>query len=167
MNSQLVLLLQIIAYIGMAVGLIGIIAPIIPGTIIIWLSALLWAWADGFQAVGWPTLIVLGVLVVLAELSDWLFTILGAKKGGASWSGLAVAAIAAIVGFIIINFIGALAFAFLGLLGWEFYRHRGDWRKAWRSSRWAVVGYILSIVVKLTLGMFMVIIFVWQAFFTS
>ena len=54
---------QVLAYIGMAIGLVGTVLPLIPGTILIWLSALLWAWADGFERVGWPTLLVLALLV--------------------------------------------------------------------------------------------------------
>jgi uncharacterized protein YqgC (DUF456 family) len=45
-------LLQFLAYVGFGLGVIGVVLPIIPGPALIWLSALLWAWADGFQAVG-------------------------------------------------------------------------------------------------------------------
>ena len=67
---------------------VGTILPLIPGTILIWLSILLWAWADGFQQVGWPTLIVLGLMVIVAELADLALASLGARQGGASWRGL-------------------------------------------------------------------------------
>jgi uncharacterized protein YqgC (DUF456 family) len=40
-------------------GLAGSILPILPGPFLIWLGALIWAWGNDFQKVGWPLLIFL------------------------------------------------------------------------------------------------------------
>lgn len=50
----------------MFLGLLGSVVPIVPGPFLIWLAAVAWAWKDGFQAVGWPTLFFLGLLTVVA-----------------------------------------------------------------------------------------------------
>ncbi len=164
MSPQVANLVQILAYLGLAVGLIGTVLPIIPGPLLIWLSALLWAWADGFQAVGWPTLIVLGLLVILAELSDVALATLGAKRGGASWTSMAMAGAAAIAGFILFNFIGAILAAFWGMFAWEAYRQSWDWRKAWRASGSFILGYLVAIVAKILFAILMIVIFAWQLF---
>ena len=71
----------------MLVGLIGIVLPIIPGTIVIFAAALIYAFLDGFQAIGWPTLVVLGLLTLVATTADIWASSVGAKLGGASgWS---------------------------------------------------------------------------------
>jgi len=82
-------LLTLVAYLLIILGLVGAILPILPGAVLIWLGALVWAWVDGFQAVGWPTLAVLGVLMVLAWTSDLVLTTLGTRKAGASWKAVA------------------------------------------------------------------------------
>ncbi len=82
--------LALLAYLLMFVGLIGSVLPLVPGPIFIWLGALLWAANDGFQAVGWPTLLFLGVLTILAWSSDLLLTTLFSRRGGASWKAILI-----------------------------------------------------------------------------
>jgi uncharacterized protein YqgC (DUF456 family) len=165
MPAQTVFLFQLLAYVGLLVGMIGTVAPIIPGPVLIWLSILLWAWADGFNAFGWPTLLVLALLVAVAELSDVALAAMGAKQGGASWMGMAIAGLVAIIGLIFFNLIGAILGAFGGLFAWEAYRQDWKWRKAWRASSRFVMGYLFAIVVKIIFGVLMIIIFVLQAFY--
>jgi len=165
MSPQTATLVQFLAYLGLALGIIGTVAPIIPGPLLIWISALLWAWADGFQAVGWPTLLVLALLVLVAELSDVALAAMGAKKGGASWTSMFVAGVVAIIGLIFFNILGAILGAFWGLFAWEAYRQRWQWRKAWRASSSFIIGYIIAIVFKMVFAAMMIIIFVWQAFY--
>ena len=164
MNPQLTSFLQIIAYVGIALGMIGTVAPIIPGTILIWFSVLLWAWVDGFEAIGWPTLVVFAILAIAAEIGDLLFASWGAKKGGASWKSLFVAGAAAIAGFIIFNLLGAILGAVLGMLAWEAYQRDWDWRESWGASRGLILGYVIAMLFKFTMGALVVVIFVWQAF---
>jgi uncharacterized protein YqgC (DUF456 family) len=158
-------LIQLLAYLGIALGIIGTGAPIIPGPVLIWFSVLAWAWSDGFQAVGWPTLVVLALLVVLAELSDVALATMGAKKGGASWTSMFVAGVVAIIGFIFFNILGAILGAFWGLFAWEAYRQRWQWRKAWRASGSFIIGYIIAIIIKIFFAFLMIVIFVWQGFY--
>jgi len=165
MSPTLAEFLKIIAYVGFVAGIIGVVLPVIPGPALIWLSALLWAWADGFQAVGWPTLLLLAVLAVLAEISDMALAAMGAKRGGASWFSMVVGAAAAIIGFLLFNLIGALVGAFLGILAWESYRQGWKVRKAWKASGGFILGYVAAMAVKMLFAVVMVAIFVWQAFY--
>ena len=167
MNPQAVLFLQILAYIGIVIGLIGTVAPIIPGTLVIWFSVLLWAWTDGFDAVGWPTLVFLAMLAIAAEIGDLLFASWGAKKGGASWKSLFVAGVCAIAGLLIFNLIGAIVGAVLGMLAWEAYRRDWKWREAWGASRGLIFGYVIAMLFKVTMGVMMVATFAWQAFYAG
>jgi uncharacterized protein YqgC (DUF456 family) len=154
---------QILAYLLMAVGLVGTLAPLVPGAGLIWLGAFLWAWADGFQRVGWPTLLILGMFVLLSTGIDWLLTAFGARRGGASWQGMLLGAVGAIVGFLVFQFIGALIGGLAALLVWEARRHEGDWGRATRAGVGAILGYLVAAVVRFVLGLLMVAIFLWQA----
>jgi uncharacterized protein YqgC (DUF456 family) len=51
--------------------------------------------------------------------------------------------------------------AILGVLLTEIIRHR-DWRQALKAGRGWLVGWVLSTVVQLGIGLVMVAIFVWQ-----
>lgn len=155
--------LQILAYLLMAIGLVGTFAPLVPGAGLIWLGALVWAWADGFQRVGWPTLAVLFLFVLLSLAVDALLTAFGARRGGASWQGLLLGALGAVLGFLVFQFIGALIGGLAALLLWEARRHGGDWGRATRAGVGAVLGYIVSAAVRFLLGLLMVMIFFWQA----
>ncbi|NOX63935.1 MAG: DUF456 domain-containing protein [Chloroflexi bacterium] len=156
---------QLIAYVGMAIGLVGVILPLIPGAALIWLSALLWAWADGFERVGWATLVVLAFLVIAAEIADVLLASYGARRGGASWRGLFFAGLGAVIGFLLLNLLGALVGAAVGMVAWEAFRRNWDWGMAWRASRGLLFGYMLSMIVKFSMAALMLAIFIWQAFF--
>jgi uncharacterized protein YqgC (DUF456 family) len=166
MQPQTAALLQFLAYAGLVLGIIGTVAPIIPGPLLILFSAFIWAWADGFQAVGWPVLLLMAVLTIAAELSDAVLATMGAKKGGASWTSMFVAGVVAIIGFIFFNFLGAIVGAFWGLFAWEAYRQRWQWRKAWKASSSFIIGYVIAIAVKMLFATLMITLFIWQAFYT-
>jgi uncharacterized protein len=80
------------------VGLVGTVLPGIPGPAAVFGGMLLAAWIDGFAKIGWPTLVVLGVLTALAFAADILGSLLGAKRVGASRQAVLGAAIGAVAG---------------------------------------------------------------------
>jgi uncharacterized protein YqgC (DUF456 family) len=145
----------------MLVGLIGIVLPIIPGTVLIFVAALLYALVERFQAVGWPTLLVLGLLTILATSADIWASSIGAKVGGASGWSVVVGLLAGLAGFVVFSLPGAILGAILGVLLTEIIRV-GDWRQALKAGSGWLVGWILSTVFQLVIGLIMVAIFVWQ-----
>ena len=88
MDPHVADLLRLVAYLGMALGLLGTVVPLLPGAALIWAGVLVWAWVDGFEAVGWPTLVVLGLLAAVAEVSDLAFAAIGSHRGGAARRGM-------------------------------------------------------------------------------
>ncbi len=151
----------VLALLVMVVGLIGTVLPVIPGPILIFLSALGYAFVEGFQTVGWPTLIVLGVLALVATTADLWASSIGAKVGGASgWSVLA-GMIGGLVGFLVLSLVGAIIGAILGVLLTEIVR-LGDWRKALKAGGGWAIGWALATVVQVGIALTMVAIFVWQ-----
>lgn len=164
MEIGLEFLLQLVSYALMILGLVGTVAPLLPGPILIWLGCFLWAWVDGFERVSWPTLLVLALFVGVAMVINWVLTVAGARWGGASWRGLLVASVAAVAGFLVFNFIGAVVAGVLGLLGWEAYQRDWRWREAARMSGGAILGYVVSVVMGFGLGVAMLAVFAWQAF---
>lgn len=145
----------------MLVGLIGTVLPIIPGTVLILLAAFLYGLVEGFQVIGWPTLALLLVLTVIATSADLWVSSVGAKVGGASGWSVVIGLIGGLIGFVVFNLLGAILGAVLGVLLTEIIR-LGDWRRALKAGSGWMVGWLLSTVVQLGLGLVMVAVFVWQ-----
>ncbi len=95
------------------VGLAGTVLPVLPGTVLILGGIVLGAWIDGFTRVSVPTLIVIGVLAVLAWVLDYVAGLMGAKRAGASRYALIGAALGTVVGL----FMGLIGVLFMPLVG--------------------------------------------------
>jgi hypothetical protein len=145
----------------MSVGLIGIVLPIIPGTILIFLAALVYALLEGFQTIGWPTLVVLGIMAIVATTADIWASSVGAKMGGASGWSVVLGLLGGLVGLVLFSLPGAIIGAIAGVLGTEIVRV-GDWRQALKAGSGWMLGWILSTVLQLVSGLAMMAIFVWQ-----
>lgn len=154
-------ILLVVTGLAMLVGLIGIVLPVIPGTIIIFASALLYALVEGFQTVGWPTLVVLGLLTIIATTADLWASSVGAKIGGASGWSILTGLLGGLLGFLVFSLPGAILGAILGVLLMELIRV-GDLRKAFKAGGGWALGWILATIVQLAIGLAMVAIFVWQ-----
>jgi len=145
----------------MFIGLLGTVLPIIPGTVLILLGAFLYALAEGFQAVGWPTLLVLALLALLATSADIWAGSVGAKIGGASGWSILVGLIGGFVGLLLFNLPGAIIGTIGGVLLVEIIRV-GDLKQAFKAGGGWAVGWLLSTAVQLVIGLIMIAIFVWQ-----
>jgi uncharacterized protein YqgC (DUF456 family) len=153
----------------MLVGLIGIVVPILPGTVLIWLGVLAYALVESFQAIDWLTFVVLTLIALLTGTADIWLALLGAKTGGASFSALVYGMIGGIVGFflfgallpIVGNFFGGIIGYALGILIGQYQKHR-DWNIALKASFGGIVGWGIATVVQFTGGILMIVIFIWQ-----
>lgn len=151
----------VVALVIIVIGIVGTVLPVLPGTILILLGALLYAFIEGFQAIGWPTLVVLGVLTVIATTADLWASSAGAKARGASGWSLLAGMVGGLVGLIFFTLPGAIIGAVLGVLLVELLRF-GDWRKAIKASGGWAVGWVLSTLIQFAIGILMAAIFVWQ-----
>jgi uncharacterized protein YqgC (DUF456 family) len=151
----------ILTLIAMLLGIIGTVLPIIPGTVLIFLAALVYALLEGFRAIGWPTLVVLGLLALVATTADIWASSIGAKMGGASGWSVLTGLIGGLAGFLLFTLPGAIVGAILGVLLVEMIRV-GDWKQALKAGSGWAIGWVLSTVLQLGIGLIMVVIFVWQ-----
>jgi uncharacterized protein YqgC (DUF456 family) len=79
-------------------GIAGTVVPILPGVPLVFAGMLLAAWADHFQHIGAVTLTILGVLCALALLIDFVASVLGARRVGASSRALWGASLGTLIG---------------------------------------------------------------------
>lgn len=153
--------LQTVTLLIMALGVIGVLLPLIPGPLIIWLTALAYDLIRGFT---WRSGIILAMLTVLMLAGSttelWLSSA-GARRSGASGCAVAVAAVAGLVGFVFFNVLGAILLPTLTVLLIELVRLR-DLRQATRAGGGYLVGWLLSTGVELTVALLMIALWLWQ-----
>ncbi len=106
------ILLLIAALLVMLIGLIGVIVPIVPGLPLIWFAALSYALLTDFHSISREFLFYSAVLVLVVTLLQYLFTLYGAKRFGASRWGT----FGAFVGMIAGLFLGSIPGIILGPL---------------------------------------------------
>ena len=153
-----------LAVVLVAVGLVGVVLPALPGTVLIFAGLLLAAWADGFVRVGTGTIILLGVLTVASYFVDFATVALGMKRLGTTRRAMAGAAIGTIAG-LFFGLAGLLIGPFAGAVIGELTAHR-DLGRAGRAGIAAWLGFLVGTVVKVGLAFAMVGIFL-TAWFVS
>lgn len=150
-------LLLILAFVLVAIGLMGTILPAIPGVPLVFLGLVLAAWAEGFRFVGAGTLTVLGLMALLAYAVDLAAGALGAKKFGASRLAVLGAAIGTLAG-LFLGLPGLVLGPFVGGAAGELYARR-DLRQAGRAGLGAWLGMVVGGATKLALSFSMLAIF--------
>ena len=109
-------LYYLLAVVLVIVGLAGTVMPVIPGALLVFAGLFVAAWADGFARVGTVALVIIGALGVLSFVADFVASLLGAKRVGASPLALFGAALGGglglffgLAGMILGPFVGAVA----------------------------------------------------------
>jgi uncharacterized protein YqgC (DUF456 family) len=148
-------LLVALAVVVMLVGLIGVVVPVLPGLVLIWVAAVSTTLLLRADVVGWLVTMLLTVLFGLGMAATiWLPARQG-RRGGVPLRSLLAAAAGAVVGFFVIPVIGFLVAGAAGLLLSE--RSRLDaWQPALRSVGGVVRAYGLGVVVELVAGLSMI-----------
>ncbi len=148
----------------MLLGLAGLIIPVLPGLVMIWLAALVYWIATGFTWITWVALAVLTVLMIGGSVIDNILMGASARMSGASWLGIGIALLAGILGSIFLTPIGGLLLALLGIFIVEIIRLR-DWRKALNSTTSMAIGCGSSAFVRFAIGCLMILIWAIVSFY--
>src|SRR4030065_2213881 len=135
----------------MLVGLFGLIVPVFPGILVIWLAALGYGVATGFTTLGWVLFAVITVLFITGAVIDNVLMSAKAHKEGAAWSTLILGVLAGILGTIFFPPIGGLIAAPVVVLLLEDIRQR-DFKKALLNLRGLAIGWGAGFLVRFFLG---------------
>lgn len=169
MSELLNALLFGLAIIFMIIGMIGILVPILPGTLLIWLTVLAFAIVEGFQAIDAVTFTFITLIALITGTADLWLSLLGSKKGGASWQAMLVGIFGSIVGFFLLgsllpvigNLIGGIVGYSAGVLVGQYVKYR-EWGIAFKATVGGIVGWGIATIMQLVGGLLMMIIFIWQ-----
>lgn len=131
------------------VGIVGCFIPVLPGPPLAYISILLLQ-ASSKSPYSLKFILILGGIVVVVTLVDYLVPSLGAKKWGGSKYGMIGAMIGVVLGLFFIPPFGFLIFPLLGALVGEII-YGAETKTAFKSALGTLAGLLFGTVLKLSL----------------
>jgi uncharacterized protein YqgC (DUF456 family) len=157
-------IIVILAQILLLVGLFGLVIPIFPGVIVMWLVTLGYGVVTGFRTLGIVLFVLITLLMLFSTVVDNLLMGAGARKGGASWLSILVALVAGVAGTLIFPPFGGLIAAPLAVFAVELIRFR-EWRRALTATGGMATGWGLTFVARFLIGVLIMMLWwlwVWK-----
>lgn len=142
-------LIEVLVAVAIAVGLVGILVPILPGSVLILGAVLVWAIDLGSTA-AWVVFAVVTTLLALAAVVKYVVPGRQLKTAGVPSTTLWIGAGFALVGFFVIPVVGIFIGFVLGVYVAERRRVGSD--AAWPSTKHALRAVGLSILIELVAG---------------
>jgi uncharacterized protein YqgC (DUF456 family) len=137
----------ILVALAIAVGLAGIVIPLLPGTLLVFAAIAVWAVIEN-NLTGWVTLGVVTALLGVATLIKYTWPVKRMKAADVRTVSLVAGGVLGIIGFFVIPVVGLVIGFVLGVFIAELANRR-DQRVAWTSTKHAVKGVALSVGVEL------------------
>jgi hypothetical protein len=155
MPAWLQISIEVLTLTFMLFGLFGLVIPVIPGLVIIWVAALGYGIAAGFGTLGWIMFAIISLLMVAGSVIDNVLMGTQARQSGASWVSIAAALVFGIAGNFVLPVIGGLIAALLALFVAEWIR-RKNWRESLKSVRGMAWGCGWAFVIRFIMGVVMI-----------
>ncbi len=133
-----------------AVGLVGIVVPLLPGILLVYAAILVWAVVESSEhtVAAWVTLGVVTVLIGATTLIKYMWPMKRMRAADVGTLTLLAGAVLGIIGFFVIPVVGLVIGFVLGVYLAELANRR-DQRVAWTSTKHAIKGVALSVGVEL------------------
>lgn len=138
----------VLVAVAIAVGLAGILVPLLPGTLLVWAAIAVWAVVER-STESWVVLGLATAILGTGILVKYLWPAKRMRAADVGGRTLAAGAVLGIIGFFVIPVVGLLVGFVAGVYLAELLTRR-DQRRAWASTVHAVKGVALSVGVELT-----------------
>lgn len=155
----------ILALLLMAVGVAGSILPGLPSTPIVLISAIAHKIYFGPSGAAWWVIGVLALFTALSLVMDYVASMYGAKRLGATWRGAVGAIVGGIIG-LFFNLPGILIGPFVGAALFEMAGGR-EWKGASKAGVGATLGLLAGALGKLACCVAMTSIFGFNVIYRS
>ena len=159
MPNWLEIVLTVLIGLTLLVGLFGLLVPIFPGLMVMWLAALGYGIMVGFNTTGIVLFVLITLLAIGGSLIDNVLMAAGGRKGGAAWVTIIVSLVAGIAGTILLPPFGGIIAAPLSILLLEYLRLK-DIKKAWRAFTGLTLGWGLSFAARFALGALIIVLWI-------
>jgi uncharacterized protein len=148
---------EVLVALVIAVGLVGILVPVLPGSVLVLGGVLGWAWYVG-GATAWTVLGAVAVILVVGTVVKYLVPNRHLKDAGIPASTQWIGAGVGIVDFFVVPVVGLFLGFVLGVYLAE-YRRVGS-SSAWPSTKHALRAVGLSILIELVAGVLATLVWV-------
>jgi uncharacterized protein YqgC (DUF456 family) len=137
---------EVLVGIAILVGLVGIIVPVLPGSLLVLGAILVWAAEVGTPG-AWVVLAVAATFVVTGNIVKYTIPGRRLKADGVPHSTLWLGAVGAVVGFFVIPVVGL----FIGFVAGVYVaeRRRVGAERAWPATKGALRAVGVSILIEL------------------
>jgi uncharacterized protein YqgC (DUF456 family) len=144
------LLSDVLVGVAVLVGLVGILVPVLPGSVLILAAVLVWA-LEAATSTGWVVFAVVTLLLVVGAVVKYAVPGRRLKSDGVPNRTLLAGGLLGVVGFFVIPVVGLLIGFVLGVYLSEVQRVGRD--LAWPSTRSALRAVGLSVLIELAAGL--------------
>jgi uncharacterized protein YqgC (DUF456 family) len=137
----------VLVALAIAVGLVGILLPLLPGTLLVFGAIAVWAVVEN-NATGWVTLGIVTALLGAALLIKYTWPVKRMRAAEVRTLSLVAGAVLGIIGFFVVPVLGLVIGFVLGIYLAELANRR-DQRLAWTSTKHALKGVALSVGIEM------------------
>lgn len=152
----------ILVAIAIAVGILGIVIPLLPGSLLVFAAIAVWAFVEG-TTTAWVTLAVVAVVLGTTLLVKYLWPARRMRNADVGNWSLVAGGVLGIIGFFVVPVLGLVLGFVLGIYLAELSKRR-DQRRAWASTVHAIKGVALSVGVELTGALLATVVWVVGVF---
>jgi uncharacterized protein len=145
--------------------LVGTIVPGLPGVGLVFGGILLHAIFFGIESVGMTTLFLLGAVTLFSLIIDVLASLYGAKRSGATRSGIIGSVVGGLAGLVILNLPGLFFGTFIGAVAGEYFLAEKSLNDALKAGTGSILGFLAGSVIKFIIALIMVIVFAAKVWF--
>ena len=138
--------LEVLLALVIAVGLVGVILPVLPGSLLVLGAVLVWAW-DVSSTTGWIVFAIAAIFIALGNVVKYVVPGRRLKENDIPNSTLVLGGVLGIVGFFVIPVVGLVVGFVLGVYLAELNRVGMD--LAWPATKHALKAVGLSILIEL------------------
>lgn len=142
------------------IAFIGLVYPIIPSVLFIFIGFIIHGLFHGFQELPWWFWVIEVLFTILLFGADTLANAFGVKRFGGSEAGIWGSTIGLLVGPFIIPFAGILIGPFIGAVIAELIFSNNTISQALKAGFGSLVGFLTSIITKGIVQVVMIVLFV-------
>jgi uncharacterized protein YqgC (DUF456 family) len=153
-------LVNLIAGLVIALGVLGVVIPVLPGLLLSWAGVLLWALlGDASGTVRWTVLAVATLVALIGAGIKYVLPGKRLKKAGVPNSALLAGGALGLIGFFVVPVVGLILGFVLGVYLVE--RARLGAGRAWPSTKEALIGAGMAMLIEFTTALGVAVVWVF------
>ncbi|HLM19752.1 MAG TPA: DUF456 domain-containing protein [Acidimicrobiia bacterium] len=137
---------EVLVALGIVVGLVGVVVPVVPGALLVWAAILVWG-IDVGTATSWGVVAAATALIAVGQVVKYTIPGRQLKARGVPNRSLMIGGLVGVVGFFVVPVVGLFIGFVLGVYASELQRVGAG--TAWPSTKAALRAVGVSMLVEL------------------